>query len=106
MLAKINEFINKYVVRTIIEKIPFVNKIFEKLRGHKTQIGRIGLAVTVCLQSLIEFFPKESLTSQSIVFIIGGISWLFTELGIRHAQDVEERGLDYEEDYEEDNTSA
>lgn len=96
MFSKINEYINSYIVRTVIEKVPFLNRIFKLLDGNKTKIGRAGLALTAFLQSMIEFFPQESLVSQGIVFSIGGISWLLTELGIRHQEDKEARGIDPE----------
>jgi hypothetical protein len=87
----IKEKIRIYVVRTLVEDVPFLKKLFSFVDGHKTSIGKIGVWVSLAIAALHYAFPEIPYIGDIDLFVAALVSWLLEQIGETHRVDKELR---------------
>ena len=72
------------VIKTLVEKVPFLNKIMVFIDGHKTDIGRVLMFLSAVLAIVQQFFPEIPHIAEIVTYAGAIIGWILTELGLQH----------------------
>ena len=92
-----------WVVTTVVERIPVLKQLFALIDGHKEDIGRAMMAITILIGALqtiaTKVYPDTAFAidvDQINVWYAGIAGWLMTELGLQH-QEVKARRMEIPE---------
>lgn len=97
----INAVLQKYVVRTLVEKVPVLKLLFSFIDGHKTEIGKIGILISLFLAATQHAFPNIPYIDEINTYYAMIIAWLMQEIGQIHRADKEAREALFQEELDQ-----